>query len=83
MNVGPATEKDLNSLGITRPAQLVGKDPVKLYERLCRVTGVRHDPCCLDVFMAAVDQASGKKPRPWWEYTPLRKRLASNLSTRR
>ena len=28
----------------------------------------------LDTFMSAVDQADGKPARPWWEYTPERKR---------
>jgi hypothetical protein len=32
----------------------------------------------IDVFLSAVDQARGGKPRPWWHYTPQRKRrLAS------
>src|SRR4029079_11323279 len=52
-NVGPATAADFRLLGITRPGQLKGKDPYRLYERLCELTGVRHDPCVIDVFIAA------------------------------
>jgi hypothetical protein len=73
-NVGPKTAADFRRLGITRPQQLKGKDPYRLYERLCRVTGVRHDPCVLDVFIAATDFAGGAPARPWWHYTAGRKR---------
>ena len=74
-NIGPAMVRDLARLGITTPAQLAGLDAVELYERLCAADGVRHDPCVLDTFMSAVDQADGAPPRPWWTYTPERKRL--------
>jgi hypothetical protein len=73
-NVGPAVERMLGRLGVTEPAQLAGQDPYELFERLCAVDGRRHDPCLLDTFMSAVDQADGKPARPWWEYTPERKR---------
>ena len=73
-NVGPAVERMLGRLGVTAPAQLAGQDPYELFERLCTVDGRRHDPCLLDTFMSAVDQADGKPARPWWEYTPERKR---------
>ncbi len=73
-NVGPAVERMLGRLGVTAPAQLAGQDPYDLFERLCAVDGRRHDPCLLDTFMSAVDQADGKPARPWWEYTPERKR---------
>ena len=44
-----------------------------LYEQLCTVTGVRHDPCMRDVFAAVVAHANGEPARPWWEFTPARK----------
>lgn len=74
-NIGPAMVRDFARLGITEPAQLAGQDAVELYERLRETDGVRHDPCVLDTFMSAVDQADGAPPRPWWTYTPERKRL--------
>jgi hypothetical protein len=74
-NIGPAMVRDLARLGITEPTQLAGRDPVELYERLCETDGHRHDPCVLDTFMSAVDQAEGAPPRPWWTYTAERKRL--------
>ncbi len=73
-NVGPAVERMLARVGVTAPAQLAGQDPYALFERLCALDGRRHDPCLLDTFMSAVDQADGKPARPWWEYTPERKR---------
>lgn len=72
-NVGPATEGDLRLLGIDTPAALAGQDAYALYERLCAITGVRHDPCVIDVFLAIVDFMQGAPPRPWWDYTEARK----------
>lgn len=76
-NIGPAMVEDFRNIGIERPAQLAGKDPYALYERLCRVTGVRHDPCVIDTFISAVRFMEGAPPRPWWHYTPERKRRAA------
>lgn len=73
-NVGPATAGDFRRLGITTPIDLRGKDAYALYDRLCQVTGVRHDPCAIDVFLAAVRFMDGKPAKPWWAYTAERKR---------
>src|SRR3977135_2672214 len=78
-NVGPAVAGDLRQLGITLPADLLGRDPYAMYDDLCRLTGVRHDPCLLDTFIAAVRSMSGEPNRPWWKYTAERKR---ELATR-
>ena len=45
-NIGPAMERDLTRLGISSVADLVGRDPVELYERLGALDGRRHDPAC-------------------------------------
>jgi hypothetical protein len=73
-NIGKAMAADFELMGIKKPQDLEGKDPLKLYQDLCKKMGQRLDPCVLDVFMAAVDFMSGGKTRPWWEFTPLRKR---------
>jgi predicted flap endonuclease-1-like 5' DNA nuclease len=73
-NVGPAVAADLRAIGIARPAQLAGRDPYALYEALNRRTGVRHDPCVLDTFIAAVRFVEGAPAKPWWAYTAERKR---------
>ncbi len=72
-NVGKATAADLQLLGIGMPAQLTDADPVEMYERLSRITGRRHDPCVLDVFMSVTSFMRGEDPKPWWEFTERRK----------
>lgn len=73
-NIGPAMIADFKRLGITAPAQLKKQDAFALYQKLCRVTGVRHDPCVLDTFIAAVRFMNGDPPRPWFQYTNERKK---------
>lgn len=72
-NIGPACAKDLRLLGIEHPEQLVGRDAWDMYEALCRLTGVRHDPCVIDVFLSIIDFMQGGEARPWWQYTAQRK----------
>ncbi len=72
-NVGPAMARDLILLGIMKAEDAVGKDPDELYERLCRLNGVRHDPCVRDVFASVVSYAEGGPPKSWWAFTPARK----------
>lgn len=74
-NVGKAVISDLRLLGITKPEQLKGKDGIKLYHELNKITGVRHDPCMADTFMAVVDFMNGGKAKPWWDFTEKRKKL--------
>lgn len=72
-NVGPRIASDFRSLGITKPSELKSKDPYMLYEKLCKVTNTRQDPCVLDTFIAVARFMEGERPRPWWHYTPERK----------
>ena len=72
-NVGTAIAEDLRQLGIREPGELQGRDPYQLYETLCDLTRQRHDPCLLDVFIAAVRFMDGEPPRRWWKYTAERK----------
>lgn len=77
VSVGPAMVRDFELMGIRSVAELRRRNPEKLYERLCRVTGKAHDICCLDVFRAAVAQA--RNPRlpaercQWWYWSRQRK----------
>jgi hypothetical protein len=73
-NIGPSIAANLRHVGILSPQDLLGKDPYKMYDDLCRSTGVRHDPCVIDVFIAAVRFMAGEPKKPWWKYTPERKR---------
>jgi len=76
-NIGPATVGDFRKLGIFAPSDLPGRDPYQLYEELCRVTGVRHDPCMLDIFISAVRFMEGAPAMPWWKYTAERKAVVA------
>ena len=80
-NVGPAIAADLRAIGISRPAQLAGRDPYALYDALNRRTGVRHDPCMLDTFIAVVRFVEGAPAKPWWAYTAERKRTLAARAT--
>lgn len=74
-NVGPATAGDLVLLGYRTPNELRGQDAIEMYDRLCQVTGVRHDPCVVDVFLAITRFMDGGESKAWWEYTAERKKL--------
>ena len=76
-SIGPAAVADFDRLGIREVRQLRGKSARGLYERLCRLTGERHDPCCEDVFAAAIAQAEDPglpaMKRRWWYWSRVRK----------
>ncbi len=73
-NVGKRIAGDFKMLGLSAPRDLKGKDPFKLYQKLCKHTKTRHDPCVLDVFTAVVDFMNGAAAKPWWRYTAERKK---------
>ena len=72
-NVGPATALDLVKLGIFEPNALKKQKADTMYAKLCKIDGVRHDPCVIDVFASIVAFVNGAPARPWWFYTPERK----------
>ena len=72
-NIGPSIADDLRALDIFEPAQLVGKDPYELYRQMNAISGVVHDPCLCDTFIAAVRFMEGGPARPWWYFTGERK----------
>lgn len=78
-NIGKAGAGDLRCLGYQTPADLVGADPLEMYERLCAATGTVHDPCVLDVFISVTRFLSGEEPQAWWHYTDQRKQMLSEL----
>ena len=73
-NIGPAMRADFKLLGIDTVAQLAKQDPDKLYARLNKLTGRRHDPCVWDTFAAAINQARTGEAKEWWLWTKERKR---------
>lgn len=70
--VGKSIAADLRRLGITSVRQLKGKDPEKLYRKLCRFRASPVDRCVLYVFRCAVYYASTRDPDPellqWWNW---------------
>jgi hypothetical protein len=73
-NIGASIARDLRSIGIKQPQDLIGRDPHSLYQDLCDRTRTRQDPCVLDTFISAVRFMEGAPARPWWSYTAERKK---------
>ncbi len=73
-NIGKAMAGDLLLIGIDHPKKLIGKEPFELYEALCAISGKRHDPCVIDVFMSVIHFMEGGDPLPWWSFTDERKK---------
>jgi hypothetical protein len=70
--VGPRIAADLRRLGVRSIKALARRDPERLDERLCEITGQRQDPCVLYTFRCAVYAARTEKPDPqllkWWKW---------------
>ena len=60
---------------MSHPRDLAGRDPYALFDALCAITGVRHDPCVLDVFISAVRFMEDAPAHKWWHYTDEGKRM--------
>ena len=75
--IGPAMLQDFKLLGIGTVGELARRDPKEMYEDLCRRTETRQDPCVLDTFRCAVEQARNPDLLPekcnWWYWSRLRK----------
>ncbi|MQR02438.1 helix-hairpin-helix domain-containing protein [Glaciimonas soli] len=80
-NVGKAGAEDLRLIGIHEPSDLVGKNSYEMYEKLCEKTGMRHDPCVLDVFISVTRFMAGEDARPWWAYTEERQQVLKQKAT--
>jgi len=77
MNVGKATLKDFELLGVNSISQLAKCSPDDLYIELQIKTGCKHDPCVWDVFAAAIHEAKTGEKQKWWEWTKVRKQRQS------
>jgi hypothetical protein len=80
VSVGPAMKRDLALLGVHSVIALARCEAEDLYRRLCRKTGKRQDPCVLDIYCAAVEQARDPLLPPeqcvWWYWSSRRKESA-------
>jgi hypothetical protein len=70
--VGTAIAEDIRNIGIGSVRQLKGRDPEKLYKKLCDFKAGPVDRCMLYVFRCAVYYASNTKHDPellkWWNW---------------
>lgn len=70
--IGKQIAKDLRDLGIKQPADLKGKNPELLYEKLCALRGQDIDRCMLYTFRCAVYAVSVTRHDPkklqWWHW---------------
>ena len=70
--IGPSLAADLRLLGYRAVSDLKDADPEAMYQRLCRLTGERQDPCVLYVFRCAVYYASRTRHQSellkWWNW---------------
>lgn len=78
-NVGKAVAEKLVQLKLKSPEELKTKDAFALYTKLNKLTGMRHDPCLLDTFIAAIDFMNGAPARYWFYYTKERKKKYSTI----
>ncbi len=82
-NVGKAIAKDLRLIGIDSPKELIGRDAFELYEKLCTLTGKRHDPCVIDVFISVIRFMEEGETHPWWYFTDERKKRAARTEEKK
>lgn len=70
--VGKRIAQDLREIGIDRPSCLKGKNPERLYEKMCSVQGETVDRCMLYVLRCAVYFVNTKRPDTkklqWWHW---------------
>lgn len=70
--VGKRISEDLWDLGLRKVSALRGKNPQTLYNKLCKIQGMKIDRCMLYVFRCAVYFATEKHHEPealkWWNW---------------
>ncbi len=70
--VGEAIARHLRGIGISSASQLKGKDPEKLYQKLCDFQAAPVDRCMLYVLRCAVYYVSNAERDPellkWWNW---------------
>jgi hypothetical protein len=75
--IGEKMLEDFEKLGVRSVAELKSQDAQELYARMCELTGTRQDPCVLDTYRCAIEQARNPdlppEQRDWWYWSRLRK----------
>ena len=77
--IGPKMLDDFGRLGVRSVLDLKSQDAQKLYDRMCKITRTRQDPCVLDTYRCAIEQARNPNLPPektnWWYWS--RRRIAA------
>lgn len=75
--IGRKMLEDFSLLGVGSVTQLKSEDAQTLYDRMCELTGTRQDPCVLDTYRCAIEQARNpnlpEEQRDWWYWSRVRK----------
>ena|SRR5215471_1225962 len=75
--IGRKMLEDFEQLGISTVRQLRAEDSTRLYALMGEITGTRQDPCVLDTYRCAIEQARNprlpEEQRDWWYWSRLRK----------
>ena len=70
--IGPSIKKDLQDIGIKKTADLIDKNPEKLFRKLCIKQDSDIDRCVLYVFRCAVYYTNNREHDPellkWWNW---------------
>jgi hypothetical protein len=84
--IGKKMLEDFDKLGVRSIGQLKSCDAQDLYTRMCDLTGTRQDPCVLDTYRCAIEQARNpnlpEEQRDWWYWSRLRITEARKVSAR-
>ena len=80
--IGKMMLEDFDLLGIKSVQQLKSRDADELYRRMCEISGQRQDPCVLDTYRCAIEQARNpnlpEEQRDWWYWSRQRKSSATS-----
>ena len=81
--IGKKMLEDFDRLGVTSVSQLKSRDAEELYRRMCEISGQRQDPCVLDTYRSAIEQARNpdlpEEQRDWWYWSRVRKGTSPTL----
>jgi hypothetical protein len=75
--IGKKMLEDFELLGVKSVRQLKSESAQTLYNRMCVITGTRQDPCVLDTYRCAIEQARNpnlpEEQKDWWFWSRVRK----------
>lgn len=73
--IGSHIAADLRNAGIRTPEELSEHLPLKVYNRLEKVMGHRHDPCVLYTLLSVEHYFATDEVVPWWGFADIGKEM--------